>query len=209
MSRRRQLVGLALLASAAAGCDAATAARERQAAAEAASTRPAAGASSPATPPPPSAPAPGAIAAPRAVPGATRVVGIPEGTPKIDARGILEATFDDVKFEMAKADLFQRSMLTPKAESLLDKRIRLRGYMYPTLRKKGLKQFVLVRDNLECCFGPGAALYDCVLVTMEPGKTAEYSIRPIAVAGEFRLEEVPGPQGRPLAIYQMTAEEVE
>ncbi len=201
MNVRRALAVVGLLLAAAAGCDRATSARERQAPEAAPPQTPGATTAAPSAAAPP--------AAPRSTPGATRVVGIPAGTPEVDASGITEATFDDVKFDMVKTDLFQRSMLTPKAESLLDKRIRIRGYMYPTLRKKGLKQFVLVRDNLECCFGPGAALYDCVLVTMEPGKTAEYSIRPIAVAGTFRLEELPGPQGRPLAIYQMRAEEVQ
>jgi hypothetical protein len=110
---------------------------------------------------------------------------------------------------MEKTQKFERSMLTPKANSLIDKSIRIRGYMYPTLRKRGLTQFVLVRDNMECCFGPGAALYDCILVTMTPGQTAEYTIRPIAVKGQFRLDEVLGPDGRPLAIYQMAGDAVE
>jgi hypothetical protein len=122
--------------------------------------------------------------------------------------GYLEATFDDIKFPMEKTQKFERSMLTPKAKSLFDKRIRIRGYMFPTLRKQGLTQFVLVRDNLECCFGPGAALYDCIVVNMAPGKTAEYSIRPVAVEGQFRLDEMLGPDGRALAIYQMVGEGV-
>jgi hypothetical protein len=129
--------------------------------------------------------------------------------PQVAGSGILESSFDDIKFPMEKTQQFARSMLTPKAESLLDKRIRIRGYMYPTLRKLGLTHFVLVRDNLECCFGPGAALYDCIVVSMTPGKTAEYSIRPIAVEGTLRLEELKGPDGRTLAIYQMAGEAVD
>ena len=129
--------------------------------------------------------------------------------PEPDASGYIEATFNDVKFDMTKTELFDRAMLTPRINALLGKKIRIRGYMYPTLRKKGLKQFVLVRDNMECCFGPGAALFDCVLVTMAPDQTAEYSIRPIAVEGTLRLEELPGgPDGRPLAIYQMIGDGV-
>ena len=199
------IIGVAIALSAASGCDVSSSkygqaersvapAMERAAAIEAAAKP--AQSSPPATPPQP------------ATPGVTRVVGIPEGAPKVDARGITEATFDDVKFEMVKTDKFERSMLTPKVQSLFDKRIRIRGYMYPTMRRKGLTQFVLVRDNMECCFGPGAALYDCILISMEPGKTAEYSIRPIAVEGTFRLDEYPGPDGRPLAIYQMQGEAV-
>ena len=138
----------------------------------------------------------------------SKAIGVPEGTPKVDAAGIMESTFDDLKFPMEKTAMFERSMLTPKVQSLFGNRIRLRGYMFPTPQKRGIKQFVLVRDNMECCFGPGAALYDCVLVTMEPGATTEYSIRPIAVEGEFRVEELMGPDGRPLAIYQMKGEAV-
>jgi len=122
---------------------------------------------------------------------------------------VVEATFDDLKFEMEKTDPFDRSLLTPKVEELFGRRIRIRGYMYPTLKKQGLTQFVLVRDNMECCFGPGAALYDCILVHMQPGKTATYSIRPIAVVGTLKFEEVIGPDGDHLAIYRLDGEKVE
>jgi hypothetical protein len=125
-----------------------------------------------------------------------------------DAAGVVEATFDDVKFPMEKTDAFVESMLTTRVKSLFGQKIRIRGYMYPTLRKRGLKQFVLVRDNMECCFGPGAALFDCVLVSMVGDVTAEYSIRPVAVEGEFRFEPLAGPDGRPLAIYQMACDVV-
>ena len=120
-----------------------------------------------------------------------------------------DKTFDDLRFDIKPGDPFQRSMLPPKIESLVGQRIRIRGFILPAAQQRGIKTFVLVRDNMECCFGPGAALYDCVLVTMEPGTTAEYTIRPIAVEGTFRLEPLMGPDRRPLAIYQMTAEAVE
>jgi hypothetical protein len=130
--------------------------------------------------------------------------------PDPDASGYIETTFDDLKFEMTKTELFNRAMLTPKVNALMGKKIRIRGYIFPTLRKTGLDRIVLVRDNMECCFGPGAALFDCILVTMAPGKTAEYTIRPVAVEGTIRLEELQGgPDGRPLAIYQMVGHEVE
>ena len=125
------------------------------------------------------------------------------------SEAIVDKSFDDIKFEMEKTDPFERSMLTPQVEELFGRRIRIRGYMFPTLKKNGLTQFVLVRDNLECCFGPGAALFDCILVHMEEGKTAEYSIRPVAVEGTFNLEEIIGPDDRHLAIYRLDGESVE
>ena len=88
-------------------------------------------------------------------------------------------------------------------------RIRIRGYILPSFQQTGLTQFVLVRDNMECCFGPGALLHDCVVVRMKPGKTASFSIRPVAVTGTFRVDELRGPDGRHLAIYALDGEAVE
>ncbi len=121
----------------------------------------------------------------------------------VDPTQVIETTFDDMKFEMEKTDPFQRSMLGDPIEERFGQKIRIRGYMFPTLKKRGLKQFVLVRDNLECCFGPGAALFDCILVHMQPGKTAEFSIRPIAVEGTLRFEEFRDFDGTVRAIYRL------
>jgi len=128
----------------------------------------------------------------------------PEAKPLVEV--IVDSSFDDIKFEMEKTDPFERSLLTPKIENLLGRRIRIRGFMFPTFKKRGLKEFVLVRDNLECCFGPGAALFDCIVVHMKEGETAEYSIRPIAVEGVFRLDEIIGPDENHLAIYRLDGE---
>ena len=127
----------------------------------------------------------------------------------VGATQTVETTFDDIKFEMELNDLFQRSLLTPKIEDLFGQRIRIRGYMYPTLKRRGLTGFVLVRDNLECCFGPGAALFDCIRVQMHPDKTAEFSIRPIAVEGVFKFDEFTDLDGTTRAIYLLEQTTVE
>lgn len=119
-----------------------------------------------------------------------------------------DVTFDNLKFEMEKGADFERSMLTGEIEQLAGKTIRIRGYILPSFQQAGITQFVLVRDNMECCFGPGAALYDCIRVEMEPGKATEFSIRPVAVEGVFQLEEFFGPDDKHLAIYYMTGEAV-
>jgi hypothetical protein len=120
-----------------------------------------------------------------------------------------ETTFDDIKFEMELNGRFKRSMLTPQVEDLFGQRIRIRGYMYPTLKRRGLTAFVLVRDNQECCFGPGAALFDCIRVQVHPDKSAEYSIRPIAVEGVFKFEEFTDMDGTTRAIYMLEQASVE
>ena len=121
---------------------------------------------------------------------------------------IRDISFDDIKFDMEKGAPFTRDLLPKRVTDLERERIRIRGYILPSFQQTGLSQFVLVRDNMECCFGPGAALYDCVVVRMLPGKTANFSIRPVAVAGTFRLEELRGPDGKHLAIYALDGEDV-
>jgi len=120
-----------------------------------------------------------------------------------------EISFDDVKFEIEKGDPFTADMLPKRVTALEGERIRIRGYILPSFQQEGLTQFVLVRDNMECCFGPGAALYDCIVVRMVPGRTANFSIRPVAVTGVFRLEELRGPDGNHLAIYGLEGQAVE
>ncbi len=116
-----------------------------------------------------------------------------------------DKTFDDLRFNMTVGEKFKRSMLTKGIEGMSGEKIRIRGYILPTPQKHGIQQFVLVRDNQECCFGPGAALYDCILVEMKKGNTADFTIRPIAVEGTFNVREF-AIDGKDLAIYQMDGE---
>lgn len=118
-----------------------------------------------------------------------------------------DKTFDDLRFEIAVGDPFERKMLPASIEALDGKPMRIRGFILPTPQQRGIKQFVLVRDNQECCFGPGAALFDCILVDMNEGETAEYTIRPVAVTGTFAIQEVVV-DGKHLAIYHIAGDEV-
>jgi hypothetical protein len=61
---------------------------------------------------------------------------------------------------------------------------------------------------MQCCFGPGAALFDCIVVEMEGESTAEFSVRPVAVEGVFRVQELKDLDGRQLAIYHLAGENV-
>jgi hypothetical protein len=132
-----------------------------------------------------------------------------EATTTADTAAPKEITFDDIKLDLEKGAPFRRDVLTERVHALDGRRVRIRGYILPSFQQSGLTQFVLVRDNQECCFGPGAALHDCVVVRMQPGRTATFSIRPVAVAGTFRVDELRGPDGRHLAIYALDGENVQ
>lgn len=119
-----------------------------------------------------------------------------------------DITFDDIKFDIQPDEPFERSMLTKKIENLSGKPVRIRGYILPSFQQTGLTQFVLVRDNLSCCFGPGAALYDCVVVEMKPGKSTDFNLYPVAVEGTFKVQEFNDPDGNTMAIYHLDGESV-
>jgi hypothetical protein len=120
----------------------------------------------------------------------------------------LDLTFDDLVFDMEKGETFRPSMITREINQIHNKKVSLSGYIRPSARQKGITKFVFVRDNKECCFGPGAALFDCVLVKMAEGKEAEYTVRPITIEGDFYLKEFKGPNGRCWAIYRMKNGEI-
>jgi hypothetical protein len=130
-------------------------------------------------------------------------------TSRQSAKSKGDITFDDLKFDIEKGGQFERSMLTKEIEALNKQTVRIRGYILPAsvFKQSGIDQFVLVRDNMECCFGPGAAIYDCIIVQMEKGKTADFTTRPVAVRGKFEVEEFKYPDGGHYAIYKLTASE--
>jgi hypothetical protein len=140
---------------------------------------------------------------PKLLPGAKTQVLAAAGDREFDK------TFDDLRFDIAVGAPFRRELLTDAINALDGQQVRIRGFILPTPQKRGIKQFVLVRDNQECCFGPGAALFDCILVEMQEGHTAEYTIRPVAVTGTFNIQEFVGPDGHHLAIYHIAGESVQ
>jgi hypothetical protein len=121
---------------------------------------------------------------------------------------VKEVTFDTVKLDLKKGDPYDPQVLTDAVKELDGREIRIRGYILPSFQQSGIKQFVLVRDNMECCFGPGALLHDCILVEMIAPATATFTVRPISVEGTFSIREVKGPDGRHLAIYHLDGKEV-
>lgn len=129
-----------------------------------------------------------------------------------------EVNFDDLQFDIEKDQAFKDGMLNQVVKQLDGKKIKLRGYILPStlFKETDISEFVLVRDNQECCFGPGAALFDCVVVKMNPGRTTDFVTRPVTVEGKFKIDTVTykypggvGPKGAShLAIFMIEGERV-
>ena len=126
----------------------------------------------------------------------------------VDKKRLKDISFDDVKFDIKKGAPCKRSMLTKEIEAMDGQLIRIRGYMLPSFQQSGIKKFVLVRDNMECCFGPGAAIFDCLIVEMQGSSSASFSVRPLAVEGIFTVSEFKGPDGKHLSVYAIKGRSV-
>lgn len=122
-----------------------------------------------------------------------------------------DITFDALKFEIKSGDAFERSMVPKQTEELHGKSIRIRGYILPdsAYTMTNLPGFILTRDSDTCCFGPNRALCDFIIVHMNPGKSADFSDKPIAVDGVFTIEELvdpTDPDSAVGAIYRLDAD---
>ena len=124
------------------------------------------------------------------------------------ADGKFDITFDHIKFDIPENEPYSPSMLTEQVRRLDGEEVKLRGYIRPSFKQRDLKNFIFVRDDKECCFGPGAALFDCVVVKLAKNKATDYTVRPVAVTGKFVLKEYKGPDGNVWAIYRMKDAEV-
>lgn len=86
------------------------------------------------------------------------------------------------------------------------KRVFIKGYVYPGQQQSGIKQFVLCRDNGDCCFGGQPKLTDRILVTLEGPLALEYSTRQRRVGGTFRFEPANAVDGLGGVIYHLDAD---
>ncbi len=128
----------------------------------------------------------------------------------VRAGGLRDLTFDDLEFGMEPDADFERSVLGEKIEELDGKRVVIRGFILASsvFQQKGIKEFILVRDNQQCCFGPGAYIYHNMQVQMEEGQTANFGIRPVTVEGQFAIKPWIGPDGKCYSVYHLTARSV-
>lgn len=141
----------------------------------------------------------------RKTPLRTKVLDAPEASG--GTRGI---TFDALVFPIEVGQQFVESLLTDSIRGLFGKKVKIRGYMHPSCPvQTGVTSFIFVRDDQSCCFGPKALIYDCIIVDMVPGRTTNYSLKPIAVEGVLTLREFKDLDGQHLAIYHLDGEAVE
>lgn len=64
----------------------------------------------------------------------------------------------------------------------------LKGYIYPGSRQRGITEFLLCRDQGDCCFGGQPKVTDRVLVRLADRQGIDFTQGLVKIAGRFRIE---------------------
>jgi hypothetical protein len=121
--------------------------------------------------------------------------------------GALRVSYDDL--DLLK--VLNMDPVTPDAPDLMPawlkglegRRIRIRGFMYPTFQQTGVHVFGLARDNQICCFGRNPKIYDVFDVVLREGNTTDYiPNRPFDVVGVFHIHPE-SEDGKLYRLYEM------
>ena len=76
----------------------------------------------------------------------------------------------------------------PETARAMDGRdVLLKGYMYPGKQQHGIVQFLLVRDQGDCCFGGNPKITDRVLVQLSDPRGIDFTPRLTKIAGRFAV----------------------
>jgi hypothetical protein len=82
------------------------------------------------------------------------------------------------------------------ARSMDGRNVLLKGYMYPGKQQAGITQFLLVRDQGDCCFGGNPKITDRVLVQLKDPASPrgiDFSSRLTKIAGRFVIRPMGAP----------------
>lgn len=74
----------------------------------------------------------------------------------------------------------------PDVQKLDGEEIFLKGFMYPTRVKEGITEFILAKDNGECCFGGEPKVTDMILVKLDKPIKVDFTDKRVSVAGKFQ-----------------------
>ena len=83
-------------------------------------------------------------------------------------------------------------LVPPAAHELEGEKVFIKGYLYPGRRQRGITEFLLVRDQGDCCFGGNPRITDRIQVRLAPGLTVAYHTGLYKLAGTFHVDANPG-----------------
>jgi hypothetical protein len=79
-------------------------------------------------------------------------------------------------------------VIPPTALGLEGKKVFIKGYVYPGNRTDGIQEFLLVRDQGDCCFGGNPKITERILVKLDDPLRLTYAPRLHRLGGVFHVE---------------------
>ncbi len=117
-----------------------------------------------------------------------------------------------ISFNAMKPDTIQErsGMLVPPEIAALDgQKVFIKGYIRPdsVSVSRGIRQFLLVRDDNQCCFGDISSVkyYDQILVDMTGSRSVDYSKRIFNMGGVLSVEPQNAKIGRLAPVFSLKA----
>lgn len=80
-----------------------------------------------------------------------------------------------------------RERIPASARELEGQRVFIKGFMYPGRTPDGIREFLLVRDQGDCCFGGDPKITDRIHVKVNGTKRVRFESRMHKVAGTFHV----------------------
>ena len=123
--------------------------------------------------------------------------------------GYIRTSFLDMKPD--EADMLSRDPIPKEIEELITEKVFIKGFIRPDsiTYTENINNFLLVRDNNQCCFGDPSAVkfFDQVRVQLEPGMTTDYHAGLFRVGGTLSVGPGNPEYGTPLT-YKIAADYV-
>lgn len=125
--------------------------------------------------------------------------------------GYIRTSFLDMKPD--EADILSRNLVPEDIEELLKlkQKVFIKGFIRPDsiTYTENINNFLLVRDNNQCCFGDPSAVkfFDQVRVQLEPGMTTDYHAGLFRIGGTLSIGPGNSEYGTPLT-YKIAADYV-
>ncbi|MEN1678725.1 MAG: hypothetical protein AAGJ46_03980 [Planctomycetota bacterium] len=124
--------------------------------------------------------------------------------------GYARTSFFDMKPDAVETA--GRQPIPPDVQQLIGKKVFLKGFIRPDSTNNGLRrgvtEFLLVRDNNQCCFGDISKVefYDQVAVELSGDLTTNYHSGVFRLGGELGVRPGDITRGEPMLVYEMDAD---
>jgi hypothetical protein len=99
-------------------------------------------------------------------------------------------------------------LVPPEIMQLEGKKVFIRGYMRPSSQRYRIREFLLVRDNMQCCFGAlnKVKYHDMVAVRLERPLRVDYRTQSFGVGGTLHIDPASARPGAEDAVFSIEAD---